>query len=125
MGELDEDREVENALRSYPLAPAPPTLAPNVITRIHRLAPLPRFRLSWVDFAVSAFVAGMGGLGFILWQTLPPQLTPHIQLEFLRLTQQSNGPILQNAILGGAGLAVFAVFVAALVFARTRSSSAS
>ncbi len=124
MGELDEDREVENALRTYPLAPATPTLAPTVMARIRKIAPLPRFRLSWVDLVASAFVAGMAGLGFILWQILPPQLTARIQLQFLQLTHQTNLALFWPAVLGGGGLAVLALLLAAVVFARGRSSSA-
>ncbi len=119
------DREIEDALQSYPLTPPPPTLVPGVLARVRALAPLPRFRLSWVDGLVSFFIAGMTGLAFLIWQLLPPQLALQTRLQLLYLSQRVDAGLLQTALLGGAGLAVFALVVAAMVFARGRSSSAS
>ncbi len=77
MSKWDErDREelavVDAALRAYPLAPVPPTLAPAVLGRIASLAPAPRFRLLWIDYALWLFGAGMVGLMALFWQVLLP-----------------------------------------------------
>lgn len=72
----ERDREelamVDGALREYPLAPVPPTLAPAVMQRITQLAPAPRFRLQWMDYALGLFGAGMVGLALLFWQVLLP-----------------------------------------------------
>ena len=119
----DYDREVEDSLQSYPLAPPPPTLAPGVMARVRALAPLPRFRLSWVDGLVSLFIAGMTGLIVLLWQLLPPQLALQTRLQFLYLLQRVDVTLLQAALLGGAALTVLAVLIAVVVFGRARSST--
>lgn len=81
---------VEDALRAFPLAPAPPTLLPGAMARVVRLSERPRFHVSWLEWAVGLFVVLMGavtawvvsfwlpgdwlawaqGEGTILWQTL-------------------------------------------------------
>jgi hypothetical protein len=126
MGELtDPDQIIEDALSTHPLSPAPPTLAPAVMARVRTLAPLPRFRLSWVDGLVSFFIAGMTGLTVLLWQLLPPQLALQTRLQFMYLLQRVNLTVLQGALLGGAALAMLAVLVAVIVFGRARSSPTS
>ena len=74
--DLDRARraEIEAALRTYPSAPAPDGFTRTVMSRLHKLAPKPRFRLSWLDYAASLFVAGMLGLLFLLWNLTPPLL---------------------------------------------------
>jgi hypothetical protein len=123
MDDLTDPEIIEDALYTYPLSPAPPTLAPGVMARVRALAPLPRFRLSWVDGLVSLFIAGMIGLMVLLWQLLPPQLALQTRLQFLYLLQRVNVTVLQGALLGGAALAVLAVLIAAVVFGRARAST--
>ncbi len=125
MDNLTDSEVIEDALHTYPLSPAPPTLAPGVMARVRALAPLPRFRLSWVDGLVSLFIAGMIGLMVLLWQLLPPQLALQTRLQFMHLFQRVNVTVLQGALLGGAALAMLAVLIAVVVFGRARSSSAS
>ena len=125
MDELTDSKVIEDALHTYPLWPAPPTLAPAVMARVRALAPLPRFRLSWVDGLVSFFIAGMTGLAFLIWQLLPPQLALQTRLQFMYLLQRVNLTVLQGALLGGAALAMLAVLTAVVVFGRARSSSTS
>jgi hypothetical protein len=61
---------VDDALRTYPLAPAPRALAPGVMAAIaaHQRVARPPFRLSWIDFALSGFGAGMALLALLLWR---------------------------------------------------------
>jgi hypothetical protein len=125
MDDLTDSEVIEDALHTYPLSPMPPTLAPGVMARVRALAPLPRFRLSWVDGLVSLFIAGMIGLTVLLWQLLPPQLALQTRLQFMHLLQRVNVTVLQGALLGGAALAMLAVLIAVVVFGRARSSSAS
>ncbi len=56
---------LEDALRTYPLVPEPPTLLPGTVARVRRLAARPRFRLGWLDGALILFAALMGGV--IVW----------------------------------------------------------
>jgi hypothetical protein len=66
---------VDEALRSFPLQPAPPGLAPAVMSALrlpeHAALARPVFRLSWIDFALSGFTALMLALvlGLSGWMT--------------------------------------------------------
>ena len=111
---------VDDALRTFPLAAAPPALSPKVMARIRALAPAPRFRIRWLDFAVSLFIAGMVGLAILFWQTLPLQVTARAQMEAIFFLQHS-GLIMLWPVLAGAGLgAALALLIAATVFTRAR-----
>ena len=76
---------VVDALRTYPVEPAPPTLAPGVYTRLRSLPAgiRPRFRLSWFDWVMGLFTTGMAGVGFVVWQTLPPQAVAQLQVIWM------------------------------------------
>jgi hypothetical protein len=81
---------IDDALRTHPLDPAPPTLAPGVLARLRALpaSVRPRFRLSPFDYAISLFTTGMAGVGFLLWQSMPPQVMAQIQVHWLLFLQR-------------------------------------
>ncbi len=88
--ELTPSAVVADALRTFPLAPVPSTLVPGVLLRLRALpAPArPRFRLGWFDWAISLFTTGMAGVGFLLWQSIPPPLMARLQVEWLLVIQR-------------------------------------
>src|SRR6266851_2369296 len=67
---------VDEALRSFPLQPAPPGLAPAVLAELRSperaRAARPVFRLSWMDFALSGFAALMLALVLLMSGWLTP-----------------------------------------------------
>jgi hypothetical protein len=66
---------VDDALRSFPLAPAPAGLAPAVLAAVRtteRATTRPVFPLRFVDFALSGFMALMLGLVLLLFGWLTP-----------------------------------------------------
>ncbi len=111
---------VDDALRTEPLSPPPPTLAPAVLARIRALrpAPLPRFQLAWIDYAVSLFTTGMVALGFVLWQSVTPQMMMRARLQILLWQQLPGAALLWVSLLGGLILTAAAFLVAVAVFAR-------
>jgi len=58
------DHLIDQALRDFPLEPAPEGLKEAVMRRIGEPAPSPRFRISWVDLALSGILAVI--IGFAL-----------------------------------------------------------
>lgn len=76
-------QHVDDALRTYPIAPPPPTLLPGTMARVRATAPL-RFRLGWLDYAVGLFATAMVGLLLLLWQSSLYPLA-HLYLALLRL----------------------------------------
>jgi hypothetical protein len=113
---------VDEALRSYPLAPVPARLLPLVMARIQALEPKPQFRLNWLDYAVSLFIAGMAGLVVLLRWSIPAQVVVHTQVQFRLLQQYFNATDLWLILLGGLVLFTLILFSAALLFERGRAS---
>ena len=90
MGELNERERaayaaVDDAMRTYPLQPAPQGLRPAVLKRIQVRQLAPRFRPAWLDYAVSLFAAGMASMIGWLWLVipLPPDWPARLQFQFL------------------------------------------
>jgi hypothetical protein len=114
---------VDDALRSFPLQPAPPGLATAVLAELRSperaAAARPVFRLSWMDFALSGFVAQMLGLVLLLSGWLTPTAG--------RLQALAAGPLLQSdglvwaLALAGLVLTSGLLLVAGLVFRRPGS----
>ena len=84
------DDPITEALRSYPPEAAPPTFSAGVMARLQTLPPnvRPRFRLSWFDWAISLFTTGLAGVGFLVWQSLPPQVVAQLQVTWILLMQR-------------------------------------
>ena len=111
---------VDDALSSFLLQPAPPGLAPGIMTALRlpeqARAALPVFRLSWIDFALSGFAALMLALVLLLSGWLTPTAA--------RLQAMAAGPLFQSDVLvwalALAGLVATGglLLVAGLVFAR-------
>ena len=97
---------VDDALRSFPLQPAPPGLAPGVMAALRlpeqARASRPVFRLSWIDFALSGFAALMLALVLLLSGWLTPASA--------RLQVMAAGPRVQSDMLAWA-LAVAGLIV--------------
>ncbi len=111
---------VDDALRTYPLAPAPAAFTPKVMSRIRALTPTPRFHLAWIDYAISLFAAGMAGLLILLWQSIPPQMAMQAQLQILYLSLRFNIVLLWPALLVGGLVAVAVLLMAVALFGRGR-----
>lgn len=113
---------VDEALYTYPLAPVPSNFLPLVMARIQTLGPRPRFRLNWLDYAVSLFVAGMIGLVILLPWSIPPQVGVRLQIQFWLLQQYFSSAYLWLALSGGLVLFAMILFSAAILFERNHTS---
>ncbi len=119
--ELQAYAAVDDALRSMALEPAPPGLSAAVMAQIQALsdssspqpvliAERPRFRLTWLDAALSVFAAGMIALVWLLSATLPPILFAQLRnqglyaLQSARLDPWLPVVLLGGTLLGGAGV---------------------
>ncbi len=108
---------VDDALRTYPLVPAPPTLIPAVIARIQAQAPAPRFQLRWIDYALGLFGTSMAGLLLLFGQTLLPDGLPNLLLASIDFTDASNIIFWIGIALGGLLLIAGCLAVAAVALA--------
>jgi hypothetical protein len=120
---------VEDALRTYPAADAPVGFNATVMARLRQVTPRPRFRLTWIDYAVGVFCLVMAGAVSLAWQLLPPQAAAYFELKVLWLAQYLRlGPAwLESAwplaIAAGLGLAGAMLLAAAVLFVRRRVSA--
>jgi hypothetical protein len=83
------DAAVDEALRSYPLRPTPAGLAPRVMARLRALPAPPRFRLSWIDYALSLLAMVMGVVALSFWQFVTPESLLRTQERLVVFIQQS------------------------------------
>jgi len=73
---------VDEALRTYPLDEAPTSLYASVMLQVHKTQKSARFRLSWLDYALSLFAAGMVGTLWILWKSYTPSIPIFLKFQF-------------------------------------------
>jgi hypothetical protein len=114
---------VEDALQTLPLFEPPAGLYQNVMTSIQPspLVERPVFRLSWMDFALSMFFAGMIGLAMLLSDWLPPELRMLFthQLSLFELQQ------LNWVLWAALGTSAAACLAACAVFSGLQMNRAS
>ncbi|MEK7441257.1 MAG: hypothetical protein AABZ78_10705 [Chloroflexota bacterium] len=96
----DAASAVADALQTYPLVHAPPTLRPNAMRRITQLA-RPRFSLTWFDYALGLFGSGMAATPWFVWHLITPQMLFRLQVEFYIIAQRLNPSFLLPMWLGG------------------------
>ncbi len=124
----DRERElnaaVEDALRTFPLAPEPPTLLPGAMARVLRLPQRRWYHVSWLEWALGLFVVLMAGV--IVWVAslwLPGDWSAWVQREGAILRQTLAANRLWAAGAGGALLLLMTmVSAAALAFSGPRHS---
>ena len=116
---------VDDALRTYPMQPAPIGIMHAVMRRVEVSAPLPKFRLHWIDFILSSFLAGMIGLVYLIMRSslLPPTFMPLMQNRLIVFWQQLSialRPLDPATFLGILAIGSLLSFVALGVFLRSR-----
>jgi len=121
----DPQSAIDDALRTFPLAPVPLTLAPIAMARIRAMAPAPRFRLAWMDYALSLFGTGMVSLALLFWQSITLQMAARMQLQWLLILQRSGWQTWVGAFASGLALAGCALLLTALIFAQASAPRTS
>ncbi|MFV1949318.1 MAG: hypothetical protein ACC633_05210 [Anaerolineales bacterium] len=79
------DRLVDQAVKEYPLDPVPPGLYEKVVIRVERQILKPGLKFSWVDFSLSALLAGFIGIFLELIQSFyrSPYWSAWMRVEIL------------------------------------------
>lgn len=110
---------IEDALRTAPLEEAPASLAPRVMASLRIAEGLPRFRLNWLDYALSLFTAGMALLVVLLGRSLPSEIVLYLRLEMLHWVKSFiYQPLIPVLSLGAAALATGLFLVGAMFVLR-------
>ena len=114
------DRLVDQAVKDYPLDPVPPGLYGNVMARVERGILRPELKFSWVDFSLSALLAGFIGIFLELIQDFSrsPYWSAWMRVETLLFWQSMKMFFLQNQNILLAGL-ISIITVVSLLFILT------
>jgi len=82
---LKQDAVIEDALKSYPLAPMPRNVTMNVMARIQKdTRPV---IVTWSDFVLSSVIAACVAALWFATQNLPPILLAKIRIQGILLYQ--------------------------------------
>jgi hypothetical protein len=122
--ELTAYAAVDDALRTYPEQQAPQALFPAVMGRIPPRQPAPKFRLAWIDYALSLFVAMMVGLALLFRSSyrLPPYWDARLKLQVLAWWQQLRfvPHVYGDILLAGLALGLLAILMTVMLLNRGR-----
>src|SRR5262245_39059389 len=83
---LKQDALIEDALKSYPLAPMPQDITLNVMARIQQEDVRPVI-VTWSDFVLSFVIAACVAALWFAIQNLPPILLAKIRIQSILLYQ--------------------------------------
>ena len=107
------DELIEEALRSYPLAEVPPNFSIQIMRQIRKTQPAPKFRLTWMDYALGFFMTLLPAVGFFIWACLPRLALLRLELQWQVLQASSFLPVLTIS-LAAAGVLLFSAFIFSL-----------
>ena len=119
----EQEAQLEDALKSYPLAPMPRSITMDVMARIQKdVRPA---LITWNDFALSLVIALCIGALFFAVQNLPPILLVKIRIQGILLYQDFlvNARWLVPALLFGLGALFSALTIPYLAAGLRRSSN--
>jgi len=110
--------ELEDALQTYPITPAPAGFSKKVLDKVYASTPKPQFQLSWFDYALTFFSTSMVGLVLLLWQFIPTQRIMLVRFQAFVLWERSTRfPYTPNLFVGCA-LAFLALLFAFIFLKR-------
>ena len=120
---LKQDAQVEDALRSYPLAEMPSSITLGVMARIQKET-RPAL-VTWNDFALSLVLALSISAVFFAAQSLPPIMLAKLRIQGILLYQGFlvNAHWLVPGLLFGAAAVLSALTIPTLMKMTYRSSS--
>ena len=99
---IDRDKQLDQlldqALRKYPLEPAPERLKTKIMQAIEKPLPAARFKISWFDFALSGTLALIIGfaLDFIQGVARSPYWIARLRVAFILCWQDIKYFLMQN-----------------------------
>ena len=110
---------VDDALVTMAVLTPPADLARNVMTQVRSTPQMPRFRLTWLDVSLSAFVAVMLLLIVLLGSALPPELVLYLRQELLYWNMRVQlDPLTPLLVLGASALMVGGSLLLAAMLVR-------
>ena len=114
--QLKQDAQIEDALKSEPLAPMPRSVTPDVMARIQNTGANRPAIITWSDFALSSVIAACIAAFWFATQNLPPILAAKIRIQGILLYQDFlvNARWLIPALIFGAAALLAAITIPTL-----------
>jgi len=114
------EKQLEDALHTWPLAELPPGFSKSVMGKIKPRQPRTRvsqevtlkFHLTWIDFSLSIFFSLLPVIGFLAYGSLPRKLSLYLQYQWLLLQSPAYQPVM--IALLGTGAMLFLIFLLSL-----------
>jgi hypothetical protein len=112
---LKQDAQIEDALKTYPLADIPRSVTLDVMARIQKDA-RPKL-ITWNDFALSLVLALSIGAVFLAVQSLPPIMLAKLRIQGILLYQDLlvNARWLVPSLMFGIAALLSAVTIPSLI----------
>jgi hypothetical protein len=124
------EKQFEDALRTWPLAELPAGLPASVLEKIKprqdnaRIVQqsMLKFRLTWMDFALGLFLSLLPVLGFFTLSSLPREFVLYLKYQWLVLQFPAYEPVF-FALSGGIAMLLLLTFVLSLRYIFPRQIS--
>jgi hypothetical protein len=124
------EKQFEDALRTWPLAELPAGLPTSVMEKIKprqdnaRIVQqsMLKFRLTWMDFALGLFLSLLPVLGFFTLSSLPREFVLYLKYQWLVLQFPAYEPVF-FASSGGIAMLLLLTFVLSLRYIFPRQIS--
>ena len=124
------EKELEDAPHSWPLAEVPPEFAKGVMEQIkprqsnNQVSQMdkPKSHLTWVDYALVIFLSTLPMLGLIAYLSLPRKLSLYLQYQWLLIQSPAYEPVL-FAFIGAIVMLFILIFLIGLRYILPRQMS--
>ena len=104
---------IEDALRTYPLAEPPAGFSARVVREVRASQAPPRFRLTWMDYALGLLLTILPASLLLVWSWLPRQFFLRLQFEWLLFQQPRVEGVVLISLAVAAGLLLLGMLAVA------------
>lgn len=98
------DTLIDEALRTYPLALPPINLKARIMRDVYRMQPAPKFRLTWMDYALGFFMTVLTGVAMLVLPLIPVRFWLELRYSWILLQTPSMQPLLFTLVAVAAGI---------------------
>ena len=124
------EKQLEDALHNWPLVEVPPGFSASILERLEPRQSFaqiphvskPKFRLTWMDFALGMFFSLLPVLGFVTLATLPQKFILYLKYQWLLLQFPAFEPVVLT-FAGIIGMLLLLVFLFSLRYFLPRQMS--
>ena len=98
------DTLIDEALQTYPLALPPQNLKARIMRQVYQTQPAPKFRLTWMDYALGFFMTTLTGVALLVVPLIPVRFWLELRYAWILLQTPSMQPLLLTLLVTAAGI---------------------